>query len=66
MADDVSFFVSSHCNIEVIQKALERYKKVTGSRINRLGLTDLFAFLECGSTPTEEELVGDTGKCQNS
>lgn len=34
-ADDVSMFVSCRNDIEVVQKALERYKKVTRAKINR-------------------------------
>ncbi len=34
-ADDVSAFVSSRSDIEAVQKALDRYEKVTGAKINR-------------------------------
>ena len=33
-ADDVTIFVSSKKNIEVVRKQLERYEKVTGAKIN--------------------------------
>ena len=34
-ADDVSAFVSSREDIEAVQKAVDRYEKVTGAKINR-------------------------------
>lgn len=33
-ADDVSIFLSCSSDIEVVQKALEWYEKVTGTKIN--------------------------------
>lgn len=33
-ADDISMFVSWRSDIEVAQKAFERYEKVTGAKIN--------------------------------
>lgn len=70
-ADDVFIYVSCRSDIEVVRKVLERYEKLTGTKINRnkssdlrLGawkgshfqdhfveLTDLCAFLECGTGP---------------
>lgn len=40
-ADDVSIFVSCRSNVEVVQKALGRYEKLTGAKINRDKSLDL-------------------------